>query len=66
MFTGDPYADFVQHDIEQQRWLEKLPVCVFCGEHIQDDFVFYINGEIICEECANDNFRQPTENFIDN
>lgn len=63
--SNDPYADFVKHDREQEKWLKKRPVCVYCEKHIQDEHLFYINGEIICEECLNDNFKQDTENFID-
>lgn len=66
MFCVDPYTDFVQHDKEQQAGLEKRPKCEYCGKHIQDDDLFYINGEIICEDCLNDNFRHDVEIFMAN
>ena len=50
-YTGDPYADYLAHERDQERWLEKLPRCSECGEPIQDEFAYYINDEYICEEC---------------
>lgn len=55
--TDDPIRDFEQHDAEQNMWLEKMPVCADCDEHIQDETAFYINGEWICENCM-DSYRR--------
>ena len=64
VYTDDPIADFHRHDAEQQEWLEKLPVCSYCDEPIQDDYLYEINDELICEECLNDNFRKNVEDYI--
>lgn len=61
MFTDDPIADFLRHDREQQRKLDKLPKCDDCGKAIQDDYHYNIYGEVFCEECLNRNFRKVTE-----
>lgn len=50
----------------EEEYLEKLPKCALCGEPIQDDFLYYINGETLCEDCLNNNYRDVTENFMDN
>ena len=50
-YTDDPAADFLAHDIEHEKALENLPCCEDCGEPIQDDEAYYINGEWICEDC---------------
>ena len=50
-YTDDPLADFERYDEEQNKWLERLPVCVDCNNHIQDETAYYINGEWICEDC---------------
>lgn len=50
-WTDNPIADFNRWDEEQNRCLEELPECADCGEHIQDEFAFYIDGEWICERC---------------
>ena len=63
IFTDDPISDFERHDAEQQAQLDKLPLCEYCGEHIQSDYYFEIEGVIICEDCLNDNFRKDIEEW---
>lgn len=62
--TDDPLADFDQWDREQQRELEKLPVCSECDKAIQDDTYYEFDGEIICHECLENNHEKRTEDFI--
>lgn len=64
-YTDDPVADFHAYDDEQQKWLDSLPVCAECGQPIQDDYCYEIDGEIICEECLNDNYRHFTNDLIE-
>lgn len=49
MYIPDNYDLFARHDAEQEAQLKKLPECSECGEHIQDEEAYYINGEWICE-----------------
>lgn len=65
MNIPDNYDLWEQHDAEQERQLHKLPVCSYCGEHIQDDFLYLINDEIICMDCLNDHFRKDIEDYIE-
>ena len=51
------------HDIEMERRRARLPQCDYCGEHIQDEYYYEINGEYICEECLNEHFRK--ENYME-
>jgi len=51
MYIPDNYDLFARHDAEQEAQLEKLPECSECGEKIQDEHCFEINGEYICERC---------------
>jgi soluble lytic murein transglycosylase-like protein len=62
--ADDPDIDFLRHDAEQQKELEKCPKCSMCDEYIQDDFLYEINDEVICEECLNDNFRKSVEDYV--
>lgn len=62
--TDDPAADFDRFDAEQQKALEKLPVCSYCNEPVQDDYFYEINDEVVCEECLNQNFRKNVEDYI--
>lgn len=52
------------HEAEQERRLKRFPLCTECGEHIVYDFLFNIDGNLFCEECAHDNFRKHTEDYI--
>lgn len=47
----DNYDLWERHDAEQNRQLEALPICADCGNHIQDEQAYYINGEWICHDC---------------
>lgn len=64
-YTDDPYADFDRHDAEQQAALDRLPKCSYCDEPIQDDYLYEINDEVICEDCIKDNFRKKVEDYIE-
>ena len=57
-YTDDPIADFDRWDADQQKQIGELPVCEDCGEHIQDETAFYINGEWICHDCMSSYERE--------
>jgi RNA polymerase-binding transcription factor DksA len=62
--TDDPIADFLarQRDIDER--LERYPICECCGERIQDEKLYYIDGRFYCEECIED-CHKYTEDFED-
>ena len=64
MRTPDNYDIWEAHDIEMERRRARRPVCECCGEHIQDETAFLINGDWYCEKCM-DNFRELVEDFIE-
>ena len=51
MWTDDPVKDAAAHDAEGEKWLESLPVCDECGEHIVEDYYWDINDTVYCEDC---------------
>ena len=55
---------FYQHEREQQRWLDSRPVCTECGEPIQSEYLFDMDGTLICPECIVRYYRQETEEYI--
>ena len=61
---GDPLDDFFRHDWEQTRRLSSRPECSECGEHIQDETAYYINGEWICENCM-DTYKRYVDDFCE-
>ena len=54
MWSDNPTADFNHWDSEQQKKLEKRPVCSQCGEHIQDESAYFIFDKWVCNECMED------------
>lgn len=57
-YTDDPVLDFARHDAEQEAWLQRRPVCADCGDHIQDEEAYYINGEWVCMDCMDSYLRE--------
>lgn len=64
MNIPDNYDRWKKHDAEQQAELEKYPVCCNCENHIQDDYLYNIHGEIFCEDCVNTLFAEEVEDYI--
>ena len=46
--------DLEQKEQEDERWLESRPICDECGEHIQGNYKYVIDGKTYCEDCIND------------
>ena len=61
----DNYDIWCAHQAEQEEAESRLPECCHCEKRIGDDFLFYIEGDIWCEECMLDEFRKPTDDFIE-
>jgi formylmethanofuran dehydrogenase subunit E len=64
-WTDDPVADAERYMAEQEEELKKLPVCDYCNEPIQDDYLFDLEGDIVCESCMNKHFRKHTEDYME-
>ena len=64
-YSDDPVRDAERHYAEQDRQLEKRPVCSECGEPVQHDFFFLINDEVICPDCLVSNYRKEVEDYIE-
>lgn len=63
--TDNPERDFLRDDTRKETELEKMPKCSYCDEHIQDDYLFDIEGEIYCEKHAYELFRKHTEDYME-
>lgn len=57
-YSDDPIADFIAHDTEQEKALAALPHCADCGDPIQDEDAYCINGEWICVDCMSSYKRE--------
>lgn len=58
MGIPDNYDLWLAHEAESEEELENCPLCDCCGERIQDEHYYDINGEYYCEECLIENFRR--------
>ncbi len=63
-YTDDPVADAERYFAEQEAAYEKLPICSECGHHIQDEYCFEVNDELICNSCMRDNHRKCVDDYI--
>ena len=63
--TDNPVADAERYAAEQEKALDKLPVCYECGEHIQTEKCYEINGEVICPDCLEWNHEKNVEDYIE-
>ena len=59
----DAYEMWRYKEIEHERKLVRLPICCHCGERIQDENLFDINGALFHEECARGEFLKWTEDY---
>ena len=54
--TDDPVRDAAIRDAEHDAWLRSRPVCVICGERIQEEHALHLGGdEWMCERCVREN-----------
>lgn len=64
IFTDDPLSDFDRYDRQQEELLNSLPVCDCCGEPIQDEYCYEINGDLICADCLDMHFRKAVDDIV--
>ena len=63
MNTPDNYDQWAYLEARQTAWLQRQPVCSYCGKHIQDERLFDINGELYHPDCAEKEFCKYTEDY---
>lgn len=54
IWTGNPVRDYDRYDYYNAKMQSRLPVCDECGEPIQEDFYYELNGEKVCDCCLLD------------
>ena len=63
--TDDPLRDFARHDAEQAAALSRLPKCAECGEPIQSEKCYEVDGGVICEVCLENNHTHWVEDYVE-
>lgn len=56
----EPYIEYENYCIEQDKLLSKLPVCCECEEHITQDSAVKIDGRWYCDACLKDMREEVT------
>ena len=54
LITDNPLHDFAQWSDDQEEKLNKRPCCNYCGDHIQEEYGYYLDGEWYCEDCIHE------------
>ena len=58
MSIPDAYDAWRNHERQQERWLERRPVCDHCKDHIQRGHCYRIWDITICPDCMEDYFKE--------
>ena len=61
----EPYHFWDAHCAEQERELKRRPICTYCEEPIQGDYLIEFNGKLICEHCFDAWHRKPIEDYLE-
>ena len=62
MLPNEPaFADHDRQEDKCERYLSRLPICSMCDQPIQDDYYYVIEGENICPECLDENFKRTVD-----
>ena len=65
MNIPDNYDLWEAHEAEQEKQLERLPVCEVCGKPIQDEHLYLINDEFVCQDCLDRDFRKCVDDYVE-
>lgn len=57
----DNYSQWEWHERERERRLAERPVCDICDQPIQDDYFYLINGDQVCPDCLENEFRKEVD-----
>ena len=61
MNIPDNYTLWEIHNAEQERRLERCPICANCGEHIQDGYYYFIDDGKVCRDCLESDYRREVD-----
>lgn len=61
MNIPDNYSQWEAHEAAQEKALADCYHCDHCGQAIQDEYYYEINGEFLCEDCMKREYRKAVE-----
>lgn len=60
----DNYELWQRNEQRLEDELAKCPVCAWCGEPIQEEYLYEVNGELLDEICMDKLYRKQTSDFM--
>ena len=60
----DNYSQWEAKTRREERWLAKLPVCEYCGHHIQSGKVLPLDGLVVHADCFMEEHAVDVEDYI--
>ena len=64
-WTDDPVRDYDRYAARQERQLRRFPRCNCCDQYIQTDSFYEINGEPVCPDYLDENFKRSVDDYIE-
>lgn len=61
----DNYSLWRRREAQIEKRLARLPRCSECDHPIQDETCIEFNGELICEDCLENNHRKRVEDYVE-
>lgn len=60
-WSDDPVRDWDRYCEQQERDMERCPVCASCGDRILDEYCYKgDDGDYYCKDCFEDMYRVET------
>lgn len=57
--------DLYRHERDQQKELDRLPKCDYCGQPIQENHFYIIEDEKFCKHCMKEQFQVRTSDYTE-
>lgn len=61
IYSDNPVADWNRKLEDEEDYVNKLPICEICGQHITDEEAFCIDDSWYCISCFEYEFKKEIE-----
>lgn len=59
------FEAFDRKEYMYEKWKERRPVCEGCGNPIEDEYEYILDGMTFCEDCAEEHVYQCRKLIMD-
>lgn len=60
----DNYGAWEAKTRREERWRSRRPRCGCCGEPIEDERAYRIDGRLICRDCLEANYGEDIHEYF--